>query len=90
MSEPSSSVPGEIADAQVEEPSADGAEVETVELDVDEEKMEAWDAIKSDYQVDPDAEGESESTSSESESTSTGGDQGGDGSAAAERDTSQS
>jgi hypothetical protein len=53
MSEPSSSVPGEIADAQVEEPSADGDEVETVELDVDEEKMEAWDAVKSDYQVDP-------------------------------------
>jgi hypothetical protein len=30
-----------------------GAE-EAVELDLDEEKLEAWDAVKSDYEIDPD------------------------------------
>jgi hypothetical protein len=29
---------------------------ETVELDVDEEKMEAWDEVKADYQVEPGGE----------------------------------
>lgn len=29
---------------------------QSVELDVDEDKMEAWDEVKSDYQVDPDGE----------------------------------
>ena len=53
MSEPSGSVPGEIADAQVEEPQPGGEEVEKVELDVDEEKLEAWDEVKADYQVEP-------------------------------------
>jgi hypothetical protein len=51
MSEPSSGVPGEIADAQVEEPTTD--EPDTVELEVDEEKLEAWDEVKGDYQVEP-------------------------------------
>jgi hypothetical protein len=32
----------------------DTQQEERVELDVDEEKMEAWDEVKSDYQVDPD------------------------------------
>ena len=62
MSEPSTNVPGDVADAQVDDaqidettdtsPDAD----DKVELDVDDEKLEAWDAVKSDYQVDPDAE----------------------------------
>ena len=51
MSEPSSGVPGEIADADVEEPTTD--EPDTVELEVDEEKVEAWDDVKGDYQVEP-------------------------------------
>lgn len=55
MSEPSSGVPGEIADADVEEPRTD-AEPDTVELEVDEEKIEAWDEVKGDYQVDPGGE----------------------------------
>ncbi|KRE57162.1 hypothetical protein [Phycicoccus sp. Soil748] len=57
MTEPSSGVPSEIADANVDEAKAttvDEQQPERVELDVDEEKMEAWDEVKSDYQVDPD------------------------------------
>ena len=54
MSEPSSGVPGEIADAGVEEPATD--EPTTVELEVDEEKVEAWDEVKGDYQVEPGGE----------------------------------
>ena len=65
MTEPSSGVPSEIADAQVDQSeqadetkddeTKDGAQQEErVELHVDEEKMQAWDEVKSDYQVDPD------------------------------------
>ena len=54
MSEPSSGVPGEIADADVEQPTTD--EPDTVELEVDEEKVAAWDEVKADYQVEPDGE----------------------------------
>jgi hypothetical protein len=53
MSEPSSGVPSEIADSEVEDPQAP-EQPERVELDLDEEKLEAWDDIKGDYQVDPD------------------------------------
>ena|SRR5690349_463508 len=55
MSEPSSGVPAEIADAQVEAPTdqPDG-EPDTLELEVDEEKVAAWDEVKADYQVEPD------------------------------------
>jgi hypothetical protein len=55
MSEPSSGVPGEIADADVEEPTT-GEELDTLELELDEEKIEAWDEVKGDYQVDPGGE----------------------------------
>ena len=51
MSEPSSGVPGEIADAAVEAPTSE--EPTTVELELDEEKVEAWDEVKADYQVEP-------------------------------------
>jgi hypothetical protein len=54
MSEPSSGVPSEIADADVQAPEAQAEEPEQVTLDVDEEKLEAWDEVKSDYQVEPD------------------------------------
>ena len=54
MSEPSSAVPGEIADAEVEAPTSE--EPTTVELEVDEEKVEAWDEVKGDYQVEPGGE----------------------------------
>jgi hypothetical protein len=54
MSEPSSSVPGEIADGGVDQDAAAQAEPERVELDVDEEKLEAWDEVKSDYEIEPD------------------------------------
>jgi hypothetical protein len=54
MSEPSSGVPREIVDSEVE-PDAPEAP-ERVELDVDEEKLEAWDKVKGDYQVNPGGE----------------------------------
>jgi hypothetical protein len=54
MSEPSSGVPGEIADAEPDQPDTEGVAPEKVELDLDPEKQEAWDEVKSDYQVDPD------------------------------------
>ena len=54
MSEPSSGVPGEIADAAVEAPTSE--EPTTVELELDEEKVEAWDEVKGDYQVEPDGQ----------------------------------
>ncbi len=56
MSEPSSGVPSEIADAEVEQPQEQGNQPERVELDVDEEKLEAWDKVKGDYQVNPGGE----------------------------------
>jgi hypothetical protein len=74
MSEPSSSVPGDIADARVEESQSGTEDVEKVELDVDEEKMEAWDDIKADYQVDPDASDDSD----EAAESAAGSDEGGD------------
>ena len=52
MSEPSSAVPGDIADAEVQ-PAPGESTTETVDLDLDEEKVEAWDEVKADYQVDP-------------------------------------
>lgn len=54
MSEPSSGVPGEIADADVEQPTTE--QPDTLELEIDEEKVEAWDEVKGDYQVDPGGE----------------------------------
>lgn len=54
MSEPSSGVPSEIADAAVEAPPSE--EPTTVELQLDEDKLEAWDEVKGDYQVDPDGD----------------------------------
>ena len=60
MSEPSTNIPGEVADAQVPQTPAGGSDTaatpEKVELELDEDKLEAWDEVKSDYQVDPDAE----------------------------------
>lgn len=58
MSEPSTHIPGDVADGEVEETSAatEAESTEKVELDIDEEKVEAWDKVKADYQVDPDAE----------------------------------
>jgi hypothetical protein len=53
MSEPSSGVPREIVDAEVEEQPAEEVP-ERVELDVDQDKLEAWDDVKNDYEVDPD------------------------------------
>ncbi|GAB3434426.1 hypothetical protein GCM10027517_02460 [Phycicoccus ginsengisoli] len=54
MSEPSSGVPHEVVDSEVG-PSPEPAP-ESVELDVDEDKLEAWDKVKGDYQVDPGGE----------------------------------
>ena len=54
MTEPSSGVPGEIADADVDAPTTD--EPTTVKLDLDEDKLEAWDKVKGDYQIEPGGE----------------------------------
>ena len=51
MSEPSSGVPREIVDAEAEEPVEQTPE--RVEVDVDQDKLDAWDEVKEDYQVDP-------------------------------------
>ncbi len=64
MSEPSTNIPEEVADAKVEETTSTSTSVapdssatpEHVELELDEDKLEAWDDVKSDYQVDPDAQ----------------------------------
>lgn len=63
MSEPSTHIPGDVADAQVDETASPDPRTEStesteskVQLDLDEDKLEAWDEVKSDYQVDPDAE----------------------------------
>lgn len=54
MSEPSTHIPGDVADAQVDETAAEAPETpEKVELHLDQDKLEAWDDIKSDYQVEP-------------------------------------
>jgi hypothetical protein len=60
MSEPSSGVPEEIADAEVQAGEVQGGAEKAseapaeVDLDLDEEKLEKWDEVKSDYQIDPD------------------------------------
>ena len=54
MSEPSSGVPREIADQDVDDQATDAPE--KVELDVDEDKLEAWDDVKGDYEVNPGGE----------------------------------
>jgi hypothetical protein len=55
MSEPSSDVPEEIAEAGVDGGADDAVETPAeVDLHLDEEKLEKWDEVKSDYQIDPD------------------------------------
>jgi hypothetical protein len=53
MTEPSSTVPGEIADAEVETDTQGQPESDRVELHLDEDKIEAWDEVKADYEVEP-------------------------------------
>ncbi len=53
MSEPSSSVPSDIADAEVTAPQEEST---STDLHLDQDKVEAWDEVKSDYEVDPDGE----------------------------------
>ena len=53
MSEPTSGVPQETTDADVEQVHGADDEPTTVDLDLDEEKLERWDEVKSDYQVEP-------------------------------------
>ena len=64
MSEPSTHIPGDVADAEVEATTSGtpehSAPPEHVNLELDEDKLEAWDEVKSDYQVDPDADGPDE------------------------------
>jgi hypothetical protein len=55
MSEPNSGEPDNRADAEVRQATNDAPESSgEVDLDLDEAKLEKWDEVKSDYQVDPD------------------------------------
>lgn len=55
MSEPSSGVPERTSGAEVHEASEEQSQApDQVQLDVDEEKLQKWDEVKSDYQIDPD------------------------------------
>jgi hypothetical protein len=55
MSEPSSGEPDNRADAEVGQAPNDAPGAgDEVDLDLDEAKLEKWDEVKSDYQIDPD------------------------------------
>ena len=57
MTEPSSSIPEDIANAGAEADEATSQpESSPVKLNVDEEKLDAWDRIKSDYETEPDGQ----------------------------------
>ena len=56
MTEPSSGVPDEIADAEVDQATSEEDKPDGLELDIDEEKVEAWDQVKSDYEIEPDGQ----------------------------------
>lgn len=53
MTESSSGVPAEIADAEVAAPEKESP---STDLHLDQDKVEAWDDVKSDYEVEPDGE----------------------------------
>jgi len=73
MSEASSNIPEDIAYREVDRPAE--AEETQVELSVDEDKLGAWNAVKSDYQVEPHGQpvansmGEAETTMAATEET---------------------
>jgi len=54
MSERSSGVPDEVADAEVDQGARASEGGDEVDLDLDEDKLEKWDEVKSDYQIEPD------------------------------------
>jgi hypothetical protein len=54
MTEQSSGAPNDITTGDEVAPSSEPVAPESVELDIDQEKMEAWDEVKSDYQIEPD------------------------------------
>lgn len=53
MTEPSSNIPEDIANAEVEEDQSAPEQQPALDLNIDQEKREAWDRIKSDYQTEP-------------------------------------
>ena len=53
MSDPSSGVPEETTDAEVHEAQEEERPADEVQLDLDEEKLDKWDEVKSDYAVEP-------------------------------------
>jgi hypothetical protein len=71
MSEQGSNIPEDIANADVDTPAE--PEETQVELSVDEDKLGAWNAVKSDYQVEPHGQpvansmGEAETTMADTE-----------------------
>lgn len=56
MTEPSSGPHEERPRAHDEAPSSESPAADSVELDIDKEKLDAWDEVKSDYQVEPDGQ----------------------------------
>jgi hypothetical protein len=76
MSEPSSNIPEDIANADGDTPAE--PEETQVELSVDEDKLGAWNAVKSDYQVEPHGQpvansmGEADTTMAATEETDDG------------------
>ena|SRR5688572_7968346 len=84
MTEPSSGVPGEIANAETEPSQQQPDQPEKVELDVDEEKMAAWDDVKDNYIDPPSDENDVEETFSAGDPNPPDPDQTTDGAASAE------
>lgn len=53
MTEPNSNIPEDVANAEVEEDRSTPEPQPALDLNIDQEKREAWDRIKSDYETEP-------------------------------------
>lgn len=56
MTEPSSNVPEDIANPEFEEDQSATDQQPALDLKIDDEKREAWDRIKTDYEAEPHGE----------------------------------
>ena len=56
MTEPSNGPHEDRPTADDETPSSEPPAPDSVELDIDQEKLDAWDDVKSEYQVEPDGQ----------------------------------
>lgn len=53
MTEPNSNIPEDVANAEVEEDQSAPEPQPALDLNIDQDKREAWDRIKSDYETEP-------------------------------------